>query len=166
MTGGNIAAKVESALRVCTFFFPWRNPTLRLLFLRVMPKNVSPTKPRALVVDDEPLVCNAVRMLLVVDGYEVETASGGEAALKLFMPNKFKIVLVDFEMPEMKGDELAARLKQLSPRQPIVMLTAHGEMLRASGRPLTGVDLMVDKPFRLETLRDGITKAVAKYTSD
>ena len=128
----------------------------------VKPASTTP-KPRALVVDDEPLVCAAVKMLLMVDGYEVETADGGEAALKLFVPGKFQVVLVDFEMPVMKGDQLAARLKELAPRQPIVMLTAHGEMLRASGRPLAGVDLMVDKPFRLETLRDGLNKAIAKY---
>jgi len=34
-----------------------------------------------LVVDDEPLVCDAVRMLLVIDGYDVETAADGKQAL-------------------------------------------------------------------------------------
>ncbi|MFM2081810.1 MAG: hypothetical protein RL380_501 [Verrucomicrobiota bacterium] len=130
----------------------------------VKPKDISP-KPHALVVDDEPLVCNAVKMLLQVDGYEVATADGGEAALKIFAAGKFQVVLVDFEMPVMKGDQLAARLKELAPRQPVVMLTAHGEMLRASGRPLTGVDEMVDKPFRLETLRAGMARAIAKHAA-
>lgn len=127
-----------------------------------MPVEVPP-KRRVLVVDDEPLVCNAVRMLLVVDGYEVEMADGGEAALAKFAPGKFVIVLVDFEMPGMKGDQLAERIKQIAPRQPVVMITAHGEMLRASGRPLSGVDLIVDKPFRLDVLRGAMTQAIAKF---
>ena len=44
------------------------------------------------------------------------------------------------------------------------MLTAHGEMLRSSGRPLTGIDRIVDKPFRLETLREGIAEVLAAYS--
>jgi CheY-like chemotaxis protein len=123
-----------------------------------------PKKRRlVLVVDDEPLVCDAVRMLLTVDGYDVETASDGEQALAKFVVGKFDLVLVDYEMPKIKGDQLAAMLKELAPLQPIIMLTAHGEMLRASGRPLTGIDRIVDKPFRLETLRDGIAQVFAKY---
>ncbi|MFM2294216.1 MAG: hypothetical protein RLZZ350_629 [Verrucomicrobiota bacterium] len=148
-------------------FFAWRSYLMQVESFRQRMSRINstakPPAPRALVVDDEPLVCSAVKMLLMVDGYAVETASGGAAALALFTPDKFQIVLVDFEMPEMKGDELAARIKALAPRQPIIMLSAHGEMLRASGRLLTGVDLMVDKPFRLETLREGIAQAVAKY---
>ena len=120
-------------------------------------------KKRVLVVDDEPMVCAAVCMLLKIDGYDVETAGDGEQALAKLLSASFDLILVDYEMPGMKGDQLAATIKQRLPQQPIVMLTAHGEMLRASGRPLTGIDLIVDKPFRLETLREGIARAFALY---
>lgn len=120
-------------------------------------------KKRVLVVDDEPMVCAAVCMLLKIDGYDVETAGDGEQALAKLLNASFDLILVDYEMPGMKGDQLAATIKQRLPQQPIVMLTAHGEMLRASGRPLTGIDLIVDKPFRLETLREGIARAFALY---
>jgi CheY-like chemotaxis protein len=120
-------------------------------------------KRRVLVVDDEPLVCDAVRMLLVIDGYEVETAADGAQALARLDKGTFDLIIVDFEMPGMKGDQLAVVIKQRLPRQPIIMLTAHGEMLRASGRPLTGIDLLVDKPFRLEVLRENMAKAFALY---
>jgi CheY-like chemotaxis protein len=120
-------------------------------------------KRRVLVVDDEPLVCDAVRMLLVIDGYEVETAPDGNQALAKLDAGTFDLIILDFEMPGMKGDQLAATVKQRLPNQPIIMLTAHGEMLRASGRPLTGIDLLVDKPFRLEVLREGMAQAFAKY---
>lgn len=121
------------------------------------------SKKRVLVVDDEPMVCAAVCMLLKIDGYDVETAGDGEQALAKLLNASFDLILVDYEMPGMKGDQLAATIKQRLPQQPIVMLTAHGEMLRASGRPLTGIDLIVDKPFRLETLREGIARAFALY---
>jgi DNA-binding response OmpR family regulator len=127
-----------------------------------MPKPAT-TKLKILVVDDEPLVCDTVKMLLTFDGHAAETAHDAEAALAAFAPGKYDLIVVDYEMPGMKGDQLAAALKEKSPRQPILMITAHGDMLRTSGRSLTGIDLIVDKPFRLDVLRDGITKLIADY---
>ena len=119
-----------------------------------------------LIADDDRGNRETLGDVLRAKGFRtILAADGGEAALKIFAAGKFQVVLVDFEMPVMKGDQLAARLKELAPRQPVVMLTAHGEMLRASGRPLTGVDEMVDKPFRLETLRAGMARAIAKHAA-
>ena len=114
------------------------------------------TKLRILVVDDEPLVCDAVKMLLEFDGHHAETSPDGMTALTVFVPGKYDLVVVDYEMPGMKGDQLAVAIKERAPRQPILMLTAHGEMLRAAAQPVPGVDLIVDKPFRLDALRGSI----------
>jgi two-component system response regulator PilR (NtrC family) len=129
-----------------------------------MPTNTK-EKRRVLVVDDEPLVCDAVKMLLVIDGYEVQTAADATQALAKLDAGTFDLIILDYEMPGMKGDQLAAVVKQRLPRQPIIMLTAHSEMLQSSGRPLTGVDLLVDKPFRLEVLREGMAQTLAKYAA-
>ena len=119
---------------------------------------------RILVVDDEPLVCEAVKMMLNFDGHRVETASGGKEALALMEKNQFDLVITDFEMPVMKGDELAAAIKARSPNQPGVMITAYAEMLQASGNRLTDVDLVISKPFLLEHLREAIAKVTATAT--
>jgi CheY-like chemotaxis protein len=111
-----------------------------------------------LVVDDEPLVCDAVKMMLNFDGHLVKTASNGKEALAMFDKDQFDLVITDFEMPAMKGDELAAAIKARAPKQPVVMITAYAEMLQASGNPLTGVDLIISKPFLLENLREAIAK--------
>ena len=113
---------------------------------------------RILVVDDEPLVCDAVKMMLEFDGHEVQTAPGGKEALAALEKSKFDLVITDFEMPGMKGDELAAAIKVRDPGQPVVLITAYAEMLEASGNPLTGVDSLISKPFLLENLREAITK--------
>jgi two-component system OmpR family response regulator len=117
---------------------------------------------RILVVDDEPFVCNAVKMMLAFDGHEVETANSGQEALALFDRQKFDIVITDFAMPVMKGDELAVAIKARVPSQPVVMITAYAEMLQSSGNPLTGVDHMISKPFLLEHLREAIIKVLGK----
>lgn len=116
---------------------------------------------RILVVDDEPFVCDAVKMMLAFDGHDVETANSGPEALAVFEKGKFDLVITDFAMPSMKGDELAAAIKALAPSQPVVMITAYAEMLQSSGNPLSGVDFVISKPFLLDNLREAIVKALA-----
>jgi CheY-like chemotaxis protein len=113
---------------------------------------------RILVVDDEPFVCDAVRMMQAFDGHTEETASSGKDALAMFDKSKFDLVITDFAMPLMKGDELAMEIKARNPEQPIVMITAYAEMLLASGTPIPGVDLIISKPFLLENLREAISR--------
>jgi CheY-like chemotaxis protein len=115
---------------------------------------------RILVVDDEPFVCDAVKMMLLFDGHEVQTANSGKQALTLFEKGKFDVVITDFAMPEMRGDELAIAIKTRAPDQAIVMITAYAEMLKSSSNPLTGVDFVVSKPFLLDNLREAIAKVL------
>jgi CheY-like chemotaxis protein len=119
---------------------------------------------RILVVDDEPLVCDAVKMMLHFDGHEVETACSAKDALAMLAQSKFDLVITDYEMPMMKGDELAAAIKAHDPQQPVVMITAYAEMLEASGNSLTGVDFLISKPFLLENLREAIAKVTPPGT--
>ena len=120
---------------------------------------------RILVVDDEPFVCDAVKMMLAFDGHSVETASSAKDALILFDKAKFDIVITDFAMPAMKGDELAMAIKARDPHQPVVMITAYAEMLQSTRNSIPGVDFIISKPFLLENLREAIarvTPAVSK----
>src|SRR5579859_248180 len=113
---------------------------------------------RILVVDDEPFVCDAVKLMLAFDGHQVETVNSAQEALAIFGQRPFDIVITDFAMPVMKGDELAAAIKARNPNQPVIMITAYAEMLQSSGNPLKGVDCVISKPFLLENLREAITK--------
>ena len=88
---------------------------------------------RILVVDDEPFVCDAVRMMLAFDGHDVVTANSGKEALAVMQHSEFDLVITDFAMPSMKGDQLAAVIKERNPAQPVVMITAYAEMLMAAG---------------------------------
>ena len=124
-----------------------------------MAKQEIPTK-RILVVDDEPFVCEAVKMMLTFDGHSVKTTNSAKDALAILESEKFDLVITDFAMPAMKGDELARQIKKLLPKQPVIMITAYAEMLQSSGNPLPGVDCLIGKPFLLENLRDAIAKVL------
>ena len=111
---------------------------------------------RILVVDDQPMVCESIRLMLAADGHAVETALNGQAALDLFKKGRFDLTVVDYELPDMNGAELSAAIKALDPKQRILMITAYAEMLASSGKLLTGVDLVLSKPFDLLELRKAI----------
>ena len=111
---------------------------------------------RILVVDDEPFVCDAVKMMLNFDGHQVQTAGSGKEALELLEKGNYDLVITDYAMPVMKGDALAQAIKARAPGQPVVMITAYAEMLKASSNPLRGVDFVISKPFLLENLREAI----------
>ena len=108
---------------------------------------------RILLVDDEPSVREAFSMMLKFDGHSVTEANNGAEALELFAKRQFDLVATDFEMPVMKGNELSVRIKNLAPKQPILMITAYGNQVGDSENP---VDSILNKPFTLNDLRGAI----------
>jgi CheY-like chemotaxis protein len=141
------------------FAFEENGHTIPSYILTTMPASGNQVR-HILVVDDEPAVCDAIKMMLKFDGHEVQTANGGKEALSLLEQGKFDLVTVDYAMTGMKGDELAAAVKQRLPHLPILMITAYAEMLKSSGDPLTGVDFIISKPFLLEDLRGAVARVL------
>ncbi len=116
---------------------------------------------RILVVDDEPFVSEVVALMLKFDGHQVEGAGSGKEALALCERTEFDVVLTDYAMPSMKGDQFAVQLRFRKPNLPIILITAFAEMLKASEEPLLGIDYAISKPFLLEDLRAGLKIARA-----
>jgi CheY-like chemotaxis protein len=95
-------------------------------------------------------------MLLTFDGHEVQAIYSSKEALGIFKSGRFDLVFTDFTMPGMNGNQLAAAIKAGAPDQPVVMITAHG----GTFIPSPDVDFVVNKPFRLEHLREAIAKVL------
>ena len=121
------------------------------------------SKRQVLVIDDEPTVAAVMEMMLRFEGHEVQTVGGAREALALLEETRFDFIITDYSMPDMKGDELAAIIKQRWPKQPVIMLTAHAETLKNSGKKLAGIDALVNKPFLLNDLRDAMAKSMAAF---
>ena len=117
---------------------------------------------RILVVDDEALVCDSIRKVLTLDRHEVEAVTSGQEALAALKAGNFDLVIIDYEMPGMKGDKLAVAIKALSPQRPIIMMTAYSEALRLSGSFPLAVDLVISKPFDIHELREAVRQITAE----
>jgi CheY-like chemotaxis protein len=111
-----------------------------------------------LLVEDQQSVRIAVKLLLSFDEHTVVEAADGVEALSLFSSDHFDLVVTDLEMPRMKGNELARRIKRISPSQRVLMITAYAEEFGQSKNP---VDLILNKPFAFEDLRRAIAALFA-----
>jgi len=105
---------------------------------------------RILLVEDQEPLRASLRMVLELDGHQVTEAANGAEALSLFRIGEFDLVVTDFEMPVMEGNELAGSLKLLAPSLPILMITASE---RARGGAENPVDALLNKPLTLPDLR-------------
>ena len=113
---------------------------------------------RILLVEDQESVRAALRMMLELDSHQVTEASNGAEALNLFALSEFDLIITDFEMPVMKGNELAVSLKLVAPSLPILMVTASE---KARGDVENPVDAFLNKPLTVPDLRCALGKLLS-----
>lgn len=133
------------------------------------------TKQVIICVDDEKTVLKSLKTELkdaLGNTYRIEIAEGGEDALELvaeLMEDGYEIPLIisDYVMPDMKGDELLRRVHQLSPKTLKVMLTGQAT-IEAVGNAIKNAKLYryIGKPWQTEDLKLTVTEAVHSYSQD
>ena len=113
---------------------------------------------RVLVVDDEPTICKALTIALIREGYEVLTASGGEAAHAVLAEQRVDVMIVDLRMPDLRGDVVYHLASALQPWLGARTVFTTGdiseraeEILRACGCRL------LRKPFTLAEALDAVS---------
>lgn len=110
---------------------------------------------RIMIVDDEPHICEAVKITLEAEGFKVLTALNGPECLEKLKSESVDMLLIDFFMPEMNGRELCAKIRK-EPRLmslPVAFLTVaqFGGIGREKLRKLNVADY-ISKPFDNEDL--------------
>ncbi|HEY3541611.1 MAG TPA: response regulator transcription factor [Gaiellaceae bacterium] len=107
---------------------------------------------RVLIVEDEPLMADAIRAGLRLEAIAADIAGDGDAALELLRVNPYDIAVLDRDVPGPTGDEIARRIVASGSGMPILMLTAADRLDdKASGFEL-GADDYLTKPFELREL--------------
>jgi DNA-binding response OmpR family regulator len=119
---------------------------------------------RVLVVDDDPVILELLRVNFEMEGYEVLRASDGEQGLAKARDEAPDVVLCDIMMPRLDGIELVTRLRR-DPRTaelPIVLLSAKAQKLEVDRGLSVGADDYVTKPFDPLELLDRVNAVLAK----
>ena len=107
---------------------------------------------KILVVDDEKLLVKGIKFNLENEGYQVECAYDGAAAVELAREGKFDLIILDLMMPEIDGLEACVRIREFS-NVPIIMLTARSEDTDKIIGFECGADDYITKPFNILELK-------------
>jgi CheY-like chemotaxis protein len=115
--------------------------------------------PTILVVDDEPGIRTMIQFELSQQGYEILTAESGVKALEMLDGRKVDLILTDMRMPQMDGLELIARVRQILPTIPIVLMTGFVEerVRKVQEQKVSGT---LNKPFTIDQLAEMVHKVL------
>lgn len=109
-----------------------------------------------LLVDDEPIVLNVLKQILIRLGHRVETAQAGEKGIVMFDRHPFDLVITDMVMAGMDGDRVAGHIRRSKrPETPIIGMSGTPWLLRGST-----FNSVIPKPFTIEALQNAIHEAL------
>jgi CheY-like chemotaxis protein len=117
---------------------------------------------RILCVDDEDVILDSFRKILVLDGYSVDTVTTGQEALGLVQSHAYDFVFTDLKMPAMDGVEVVKAVKHLRPDIDVVIITGYATVETAVECMKHGAMDYVQKPFTEEELLAFTKKALIK----
>jgi CheY-like chemotaxis protein len=109
-------------------------------------------RARILAVDDEPVVLDSFRKILVLDGFSVDTVENGPEALGLVQRNAYDFLFTDLKMPGMDGVEVVKGVKHLRPDMDVAVITGYATIESAVATMQYGAVDYVQKPFTAEEL--------------
>jgi DNA-binding NtrC family response regulator len=118
-----------------------------------------------LVVDDEKSQREILEMILSGEGYDVTTASSGEAAMKFVESRRFDLVLTDLKMTGMSGLDLLKELTNFDKSIIVILLTAHGSVDSAVDALRLGAFDYLQKPYDSEKLLETVSRALKKLST-
>jgi putative two-component system response regulator len=125
----------------------------------LVPRAVTPSQPRVLVVDDEETIRTALGRFLRSRGYEVEVAESGIAALIMLERQRFAVMVCDVRMPGMTGLEVVPEALQLDPDLAILMLSAVNDAPTATDALSHGAMDYLVKPIELVDLQRAVERS-------
>jgi DNA-binding NtrC family response regulator len=112
-------------------------------------------KKRILIVDDEPDVISVFKMVLEMNGFEVDAYDNPLSALDNFKPNSYGLLLLDIRMPQMNGFELYKKLRTVDDKVKVCFITAYEDYrkeFKESFPELDETKYFIRKPTAIEDL--------------
>ncbi|MCK4412864.1 MAG: sigma-54-dependent Fis family transcriptional regulator [Candidatus Eisenbacteria sp.] len=124
------------------------------------------TRPRVLVIDDEPLVRRSMRRVLADQGFDVITAASVAEGFAAFDAHRPPVIVLDVKLPDGSGLDMLSRLRKVDPGVKIVVVTAFGETANAVRAMKLGATDFLKKPYDLEELLHAVRSAAQSLTRE
>lgn len=119
-------------------------------------------KARILAVDDESIILDSFRKMLVLGGYSIDTVQNGSEALGLIRKHDYDFVFTDLKMPGMDGIEVTKAVRHLRPDIDVIVITGYATIESAVETVKYGAMDYVEKPFTEDELLEFVSAAVIK----
>jgi len=119
-------------------------------------------KARILAVDDEKIILDSLRKMLVLGGYSIDTVESGSEALGLVSKRDYDFVFTDLKMPGMDGVEVTKAVRHLRPDIDVIVITGYGTIETAVETVQYGAMDYVEKPFTEDELLAFVKTALIK----
>jgi two-component system, NtrC family, nitrogen regulation response regulator NtrX len=107
---------------------------------------------KILIIDDEKAICNTLAEILQYEKYEVDIANDGAEGVKKVQATSYDLILCDIKMPKMDGLEVLAKIQEINPEIPVVMISGHGNIETAVDAIRKGAYDYISKPPDLNRL--------------
>ena len=116
--------------------------------------------PKILIVDDEPRMCDSLKILLGGQGYETQTGYSGKEAIECLDRDSFDLVLLDIVMPDMTGHQIMDYINSQNPETLVIVMTGHASVDSAIESLRRGAYDYLRKPFDFEQLEKRVKNAL------
>ncbi len=115
-----------------------------------------------LIVDDEPLIRKSLYEIMRIEGYRVQMAETGEAALGILKKEHIDVIVTDFQLPKMNGIQLLEEVKRWSPKTEVILVTGYGTIESAVAAMKKGAFDYITKPINDAEIKIIIQKLIEK----
>lgn len=119
---------------------------------------------KILVIEDEDLVLEAMRIMLEEGGHCVTSAANGQEGMNALKAARFDVIVTDIVMPEVDGLELLTEVKKLYPDTKIVAVSGGGRISPSDylqTAKVLGADCILSKPFAMSDLVNSVNEVLA-----
>ncbi len=115
---------------------------------------------KILVIDGEVKICKILKSFLHMKGFDVKCANGGAEAKELLKTDEFDLVLCDYFMPTLRGEDVVKLLKELGKSTKTGLMTYQDELISNKERDEMRVGFIIEKPFDFTELEKCINEVI------
>jgi DNA-binding NtrC family response regulator len=120
---------------------------------------------RILVIDDESVICDACKLVLMEKGHAIDRRLTGESGLQAVRQINYDIILLDMKLPDIDGMEILQAVSQKAPMPSVIVMTGYSTMKNAVQAMKLGAADYLAKPFTDDELISAVEKAVVRRQS-